>query len=408
MMHQSIKLSFSFFIFLFLLLILTVPSGLAYGALPLLFFSILILIIDCFRKSVVVDKVDFYVISLLLAFPLIVIVNMQYHHWDWRYFDNPSRFLLVIPIYFVIKKYSLSLSFLYAGLALGAVGAGFLGFQQKWIEGLPTAFGYTHKIPFGDISLMLGALASTYFINEKNSPCRLWLVLIVSLGIAGGLVGSIASGTRGGWIAIPFIGWILISAIVVKKRHQYLIYLALLTLLVGAYMAIPIVNVKVNSAASHVFSYFYESKVYGSAGTRFEMWKAALLIFKDNIFMGIGQNQYGVGLEKLMVAGVVDPKAVWGHAHNEIMTVLAELGLIGLTGLLVLYIGFIRFFITAKKYSLKIATAGFILIIGYIDFGLTQAMFRHIISTTFLTIMLAVFAGYLAHIRSNKDVIDAK
>lgn len=408
-MNNTIKYSLSFFVFIFLTLILTIPRGLTYGASLLLVFSIFILILDFFRKKNTIDRHDVSVLFSLTAFPLVVIINMQYHHWEWSYFDNPSRFLLVIPIYFVIKKYGISLSFLYAGLALGAIGAGMLGFQQKWIEGLSRAQGYTNPIPFGDISLTLAILSSTYLIKEKNRKPKTWLVALSLLGILGGLTGFLASGTRGAWVALPCMGWVLINSMFIKKWNRYLIYISSLFFLAGVYIMVPAVNDKVDGIANHIYSYYYENEINTSTESRLEMWKAAFFVFKENFLIGIGQNQFSSGLTALIEANSISPLVgKYGHAHNEILTVLAELGFFGFVGIFSLYAGFLFYFKNAKEHSLKIATAGLVLIIGYFAFGLTQAMFRHIISTTFLAVMLAVFAGYLAHKRSNKDVVDAK
>lgn len=383
-------------LFLFPALILTVPRGTGYGALILLLASVLLLMVGFRRQAAQLSREEWLFIAAFCAYPLAAALNMLFHgYWDWSHFDKPARFLLVLPIFFAIRKFGASENIWYWGLVVGAIGAGALGYYQKWELGMVVAKGYTHKIPFGDISLMLGALAVTYLIPAERRSNRLLQVLVV-LALLFGLTGSFASGTRGGWIAIPFIAWLILGAMVPRRAVRFGLYGLVILGLVGVYLGNSLVQNKVDRAVQTTQNYFQKGAVEGSAGTRFEMWRGAWMMFTEKPWLGEGKDSYGPRLDSLIADGKVDPRADYTHAHNDLLNLLAELGMLGGLALMLLYVGMLVFFARMKKTDLRLATAGLVLTFGYIDFSLTQAMLEHNISTTFLALALTILAGMLA------------
>ncbi len=65
---------------------------------------------------------------------------------------------------------------------------------------------------------------------------------------------------------------------------------------------------------------------------RYSLWKAALEIFRDHPWAGVGPGNYRMVFADYF-QGSIDNESVWGSAHNLYLHHLAERGLLGMTGL---------------------------------------------------------------------------
>ncbi|WP_207064077.1 O-antigen ligase [Motiliproteus sp. SC1-56] len=388
--------------------VLTLQRGVGYGALPMLILSAVLLGVYGRYSKVRLNKTEWLFVIAMLAYPLAAALSMLFHgEWVWAHFDKPSRFLLALPVFFALRQFGTSENFWYWGLVVGAIGAGIFGYYQKYVQGLTVASGYTHKIPFGDISLILGALATTYLIPRHSHCSNRFLQVMVLVAAAFGLLGSIASGTRGGWIAIPFVAWLILSAIVERRLVRWSMFGALIAALILVYFNNDLVRYKVDRAVITTQAYFDEGKVQGSAGTRLEMWRGAWLQFQEEPWAGGGKDSYGPRLSALIKEGKINPGQVFTHAHNDFLNVLVELGILGGLALTLFYSFMLAFFTRRRELDLRLATAGLVLCFGYIDFSLTQAMLEHNISTTFLTFTLAILGGMLSYQYRNASLAEA-
>ena len=379
------------------LLVLSVNRGIGYGAAILLLSSIGLLIITLKRDTTPLTTNDRLFIGALIVFPVAVAISMLLHgDWVWSSIDKPLRFLLVVPAFLVIRHFGMSRNILFIGAIGGAIAAGSLGYYQKYVIGLNVANGFTHKIPFGDISLMLGMFSLAALIPGKNWKAPLWLSVLAVLGFGFGLLGSLCSGTRGGWIALPLLFWLILSTAITSRKLRWGLFSGFVVLLLLIYSNNSLVQSKVDRAVTTTQSYFAEGKIEGSAGTRLEMWKGALTIFAENPWIGVGKEQYSTAAERLKAEGRFKTD-IYDHPHNDMFNLLAELGVIGGLALLLLYGLLIRFFVHWRHVDPQLACMGLLLCFGYVDFSLTQAMFEHNISTSFLAINVAVIGGMLSH-----------
>ncbi len=339
----------------------------------------------------------------MCVYPLAVVIGMIGHgNGDLASFDHASRFLLVLPIFFAVRRFGASRSLFYTGLMLGAIGAGCFGYYQKYIQELYVANGYIHKISFGNISLMLGVLSLTYCIKPQPDQIRnKWIMALAVIAFGFGVMGSITSGTRGGWIGVPLMLWLILREAISYKPLRFGLYALFIGGALTLYSSNELVQRKVDMAVQDTTSYFSaEKQVQGSASTRFEMWRAAAMMFAENPLLGVGAGEYRQALQELMAKEKIQLPTHWGHAHNEFLHALAEKGVFGGLSVLALYGLLLHFFLKHRQKDYQIAAAGLLLTFGFIDFGLTQAMFKHNITTIFLAIYAAVLAGWLCHIRN--------
>ncbi|WP_210397620.1 O-antigen ligase family protein [Motiliproteus sediminis] len=354
---------------------------------------------------------DKLVVTGLTAYPAAVALGMLVHgSWQWDHFDNPARLLLVLPIYFFVRRHKISQTCLYLGLIIGAIGAGTFGFLQKFVFGWDYAAGHIQKIQFGNLSLMMGILSLTCCIDNRSRKYRTISTALGVIAFIFGLTGSIASGARGGWIALPIVIWLILNKALPERRLRFGLYALLLVFAGTLYGNNSFVQEKVNKAARDVAVYFSDEKaVEGSAGTRLEMWRAAGYMFTDAPFIGVGQGSYRGELVALADRGLIDRFAArYGHAHNDFFHIAAEQGLLGLSGFLLFFSCFGYLFFKYQSRNGRLSTAGVALIVGFTIFGLTQALFKHAISTTFVAIYASIFSGIILSTSNNDRVAQNK
>ncbi|MED5459022.1 MAG: ligase, partial [Pseudomonadota bacterium] len=201
-------------VFLMGALALVVPSGYSVGPVLLLLASTALLFkrfkcFKCFKcSSFVLLPQDRWIIVALVAYGLVVGV-MSAVELGSRGFDRPLRFLLAIPVLLLILRYPPRLSWLWGGVALGAIGAGSLALWLKLVEGVARASGFLHAIQFGNLSMLMGVLCFAglgWAVVQRQRHA--WVSLLL-LGALLGMLGSLMSGSRGGWVGLPVVGYVL-------------------------------------------------------------------------------------------------------------------------------------------------------------------------------------------------------
>lgn len=371
---------------LFLLgaLALVVPSGYSIGAILLLLGG---LYSYCYLKPQQ-PRSDRLILVIFLLFSLEGIGNAFYHGADRAaYYDKALRFMLAIPTYHFIRWAQPKVSAAWAGLAVGGIFTACLAFYQKIIVGLERAEGYTHPIQFGNLSMLTALLCTAglgWGVEQSCQKRRKYWVILLVLGAVGGIFGSLLSGSRGGWVGLPFVFFVLY-----RTYHQYFskrlkiqaaIALALITISLFYTPQLGVKN-RIDAAISDIHEYS-QGNSETSVGARFEMWKGAIQLVQQKPLLGWGQDNYHTAMTDLVEQNKADPVVtLFNHAHNEILDRSAKHGLIGLALLLAMYLVPMWHFAPYLQYpSLSVratAAAGTLMPVAYIDFGLSQAFFSH-------------------------------
>ena len=368
-------------VFLLGAIALVVSSGYSVGAALLLLGGLYVLFS---RNKPTFTKQDWFVLAALVIYGLMGVTEALFYHYSSRAYDLPSRFLAAAIALFFVLKYPPRLTWLWAGLATGGLLAGSWAGYQKIFLHVDRAQGFTHVIQFGNISMLTGLFCLAGLAWACTRPNKRGWILFLGLGAIGGIAGSLFSGSRGGWIGLP-----LIALIFFRVYHQYF-SLRLKTLLISAVVALAVViysvpqfgvQQRVHEAINNVTLYSQGSSDT-SVGARFEMWKGASQLFIAKPIFGWGKANYQDAMADLVAQGKASPLVLpFGHPHNEILNNAAKQGIVGILALLFLYIVPLRLFapgLRAESLTQRsLATAGFLLPIAYIDFGLSQAFLTH-------------------------------
>ena len=355
--------------------------------------------------------------AIVLAFAGYFLVSL------WRYLaykqgistlDGPSRLLFGLSCIGFVVALRPSWRLFCLGLCIGVIGAGLLALVQRLVVGMERVDGYTHHpITFGDLALAMGLLA--WCGRAELRPTR-WAAL-PWLALAAGMLASILSASRGGWLALPLVLWPLLrygfqgepgaqahqggQANQARAKTSLRALLAVLLALILAYF-LPFTGVarRIGEAVSDVQAYLSHNDATTSVGIRLELWKASWRMFLDHPFLGVGRKGFDAALQQLAQQGFLQqsPALTYSSSHNDVLHFLATGGLLDFSCLLMMYAAPLLFFIRilrqAPSSAQNPALMGLVLVLCFIGFGLTDVMFWLMMPKVFYIMMISTLVGF--------------
>ena len=394
-----------------------------YPVLILLLFSLVFL---SFRKFVI--KLDKSELSLLLVFTLyfcIAAISVLIYEGSIRDLDTPSRFLLVIPIYFLFKNILINHRWLIYGIIFASLFIGVYEIIRMFVYPLEALDNSGISTLYASI---LG-IVSLFLISDKNHKT---LNYFLFMGALSGILASVFLGGRGVWIAGFFSMIVLIKLNLFDWSLKRIIASLIFVMLIfaGGFFTEKNFSINLNSHESHLTSKIMETfsaidyfkneaqdsnstkkvndAVHSSVGERLEMWKASLFIFKENYLFGVGEGNFNKHLTKLVESGLINPRVLrYSHPHNEYFSSMVEQGIIGLTSLILVFsIPLIIVFKNIKKscsHNEKNLQILIITIVCHFSFySLTSGVFDHQNTTLFYAFMIVVCISLLKKISKNQ------
>ncbi|MBP0634330.1 O-antigen ligase family protein [Cupriavidus sp. AcVe19-6a] len=288
------------------------------------------------------------------------------------------------------------------GLVVGAIVSA-IWIYTATAGGRPDHVGINNIIPFSNLSLLMGMLAMISIGWDRRGQ---WLSMAPKLlAGAAGVYTSYASATRGGWLAIPVL---LLIAITIMRKWTIRARAALLAVLVGG-MAVAgycsdVVRKRVNEAVANlnaaVSSPGIDAAVVThrgldtSEGWRLQLWKASLRMLETHPMTGVGPDAFEANLKAMAASGIITPATTqFAHSHNDVLYIAATQGIPGVLAVLALYLVpagfFLRHLRSRDMVTRTAATMGLAISIGFLLFGLTEAMFFIAMTNAFYTLMIA-------------------
>ncbi len=395
--------------FLFFALTLAIPSGYSYGPAILLLSSLAAFMLSqrhvLLTNTVPVDK---RLATLFLILFLIAAAATLYHGDGNNLLDQPSRYLLAIPIIFLLRTFPIPPSSIWAGLTTGAVLAAGLSFWQTHFAIDPAsgilfdrATGFvTSAIPFGAIALSIGlmSLAGLPWANAQSKYRRLWQA-IVYIGFVAGSYASLKSGARGSWIALGPVAILFILSLGRKLslRAHVLLFLCVLAAILLTIQFNGTAQNRYRLAIKQFDSYITQHDVFqSSVGERLEAWRAALINIAERPLTGWSQKEYQAQLETQVSRQEIAPEvADLANVHNNYLEIWISQGISGLLALLWLFLfSFTRFFRHIREdhpEQRSFALAGAVLVTSFACYGLTHVILGRNSGVMFFTVSLIIF-----------------
>ena len=318
--------------------------------------------------------------------------------------EKPIKIALALPCLLYLVRRPPRSVWLWHGLVVGAIGAATIALYQvtKQMETIPAggwfrAHGFTHPIQFGNIAILLGTLSLCSW-NRNTSQPILWRFWLTS-GFAAGLVASLLSSSRGGWLSLILIGIGASIYSAIKGYWRIIIPITLIGLIVaGAATQIPQLRIleRIGQAGSEVNAFRQQGDATSSVGARLQMWDFAWELYKQKPLLGWSQRGYDKQKQILIESKKLDPiLGELNHPHNELLDTASKRGTVGIAILLLVYISptilFIRKMRITSDPNLRSAyLAGSLIPIVYFGFGLTQSFLPHTSGITIYIYLLCL------------------
>jgi len=350
------------------------------------------------RDKLELDKWEKYFVFSFIFYFSVIAINLWWFDGKLHDLDTPSRLLLVLPIFFFIRKTNISVNWFIWGVVFGSILAGLIKFGIIDVYYLSKVI----TVQTGSFTLFssIFALSSLVFIGKGNSKIKNTLLCVA---FASGMVASFISGGRGVWIA-AILSLIFISIINPMKwsiRSRLSAMLLMVMLFYSAYLT-PQTGVKnrIDLALKNTTSWAQNGQANTSSGARLEMWKASFEVIKENPIIGVGEDNYAKHQKRLIEQGRID-KSVGNylHPHGEYITSLVEQGIIGLLAFIFVLLAPIMFFLNIIKYKLfnyqerVLAASGMLIILHFGFYSFTATVFAHQSTTLFFAVFLVIIIG---------------
>lgn len=387
-------------IFIFYALNQPIPSGYSYGSGLLLLTSLACLKVRPWRGLGAEDRSFIWIFVAIFCVGALACIL---HGNSIRDLDIPSRFLLAVPIFLLLLRFPPQLHWIWAGVAVGGYTTLGVALWQLYGLGWTDVDGLSNGVRYGAISAMLGILCVTGWIwarAETVTHPRLWK-LALAIGATSAWYGSLMSGTRGAWIALPIVFILFMVGMLSKAnlRKAALLCLTLVVVLGIAIVAKPNnpVTAGYDNAVNDINDYFVDGIVTGSIGGRFAVWEAAIINIPKKPLLGWGVQEYREQLKQQIAENRLDPYVLeLSHTHNMYLETLVYKGIMGLMALLALLILPFLFFckrLRSRNVSVRIlAVCGTSLIALFSILGLSHiSLYRNDILLFFLITLMAVW-----------------
>jgi O-antigen ligase len=250
---------------------------------------------------------------------------------------------------------------------------------------------------YSGLALLITTL-STLSLGWPLTHFRRTEIAIKLLTIVAGLFALLLLQTRGSWVALPF--FILIGIVLFQHRNNwrkiFLLSLLGFVIIAAVFASRPVMRERFHSAVHEFSQCFEHSKTDSSVCIRFQLWRASWLMFKSNPILGNSSNdEFQTKLAEYAALGIISEFTAkdFGEPHNDIVQKMASYGVLGLIGLLMLYLvpGWIflkRLSWNAPQATRVAAAMGLSVCVGFMCFGLTELMFRGMRTIGFYAAMI--------------------
>ena len=406
------------------------------------------------------NKNEIIFITLVILFWLLNLLNIFFQPEGLEFensrialsaIDNPMRWVLMLPIFFLLRSFILDWRLISIGLSIGVFISVSIGVYEVFFLGYSRATGGLNQaITFGQLMVVTDMLLWVFMIFAWNNNKKLLASVLLFASLVA-FYGSLLSVTRGAWLAYIFM--ILSLVIYTVKRSifnkQYLfskpnllrIFLAFLVFFLASqtnqYRSIEERTV---STIQYVKSKG-QSDIWGSEGLRIDIYRTAIEIAR-NYPLGVGTGNFINGAKAVIIKdaklnnnievrnednklikdlsiddinkykilkssslnmGAIRFTAQMDHAHNEWLNVLAENGIAGIILLTLLFVFPIKIFWQNLNHKNELVGmycyCGILHTVSFAIFGQTEAIFSSHAILIFFIFFLFLFIGQINRLK---------
>jgi len=402
----------SFWVFIFSIGVLTYS---AHPAIVLLFtmFYVVLFERDC-HFNFALDKEGKLFVYLILFWFFLQLFDVVYQPEGYEYesikekfnaFDNASRWLLMLPVFFLLRRYIVDWRLVAVGMSIGVFITVSVAHYEVYFLGLDRAEGLSnHTIPFSELMVAADLLLWMLMIHAWNKGEKILSYFLLLSSIVA-FYGSLLSATRGAWLAYMFmiLIWLIHTIKNSLSNKKYFLSKPILLRLLFAVIVFFAVSQThqyetIKSRTSNTINDINNGNYQGASSSR-------LSIFKD-VASHIEKYPFGIGTRNFEK---IDPNGYPYNAHNQLLNIWVENGIQGVISFLLL-IGFsFRFFWKNLNHSNSTisvyASCGLMLIVSYIIFSQTQTIFDHHQTLIFFIFYLYFFFAQIQALNKPNQIV---
>ena len=291
------------------------------------------------------------------------------------------RYVLILPIFLAIKNFSDVDKWLLKGAIFGCMLAALYTVYQAYYLQADPPIGAYHHLFLGPASGAMSLLILYSKPHRLQNP--VWRYLAYG-GILCGLTALVLSTARSGFLAtlvLLALFPLLTGHLSVKRLITYLF--TLIVLAVTIYALSDSVRTEAQDTVKGFKSHFQQLSLtteefhrsqLDNVTIRFELWRTALEISRNNLLVGVGRTGYPKLLQEMLDKGEAHPGlGVIDQPHNAYLYHLVTRGIIGL----ILFIGILLvpliIFFSYRKKAESESILGIVWVLFFSIVSLTQS-----------------------------------
>jgi O-antigen ligase len=340
--------------------------------------------------------------AAMASLSLAILLTQAYHgRFASHPHDAASRYWLAVPIFLLLQGLRPAI---FGVLQLAFPVAAILGLALAHDSGVDAVavrltVSTLDPIHYGDFELMLGvlSLASLGWFGRDSLALRMLKVA----GFAAGLAASFASGSRGGWLAIPFLAMFPFAFRLVRPSAKVMAA-GIAALLLGTallYSFSTTFHARLQRLPGE-FAAFRAGERDTATGVRLQLYAAATDVFLHHPLFGVGPEGFAQELQPMVDAGKVTPFAAQlgrAEVHNDLLSKAVGMGIFGLLAMLAIYLVPLRLFLRTRtaprREARQAGMLGAMFVSGFLVFGLTVETLNLAMAAAFYGFTVAVLLG---------------
>lgn len=243
-----------------------------------------------------------------------------------------------------------------------------------------------NPIPYATFSASLSIIAFYYLLQSKTiKHCLLWLSTFIAA-----VTPLLYSQSRGLWLALAAIMLVvIIKSLISYKKSVYLLLPFILASVSAYYLSHDKITERIDRTKIEIEE-IMQGNLDTSIGLRLQMWKAAIILSKESVLIGLG-DQHSDYKQQLVEQKIISqPVVKFTHYHNQFLNELVKYGIIGLS--LLLFSIFLPFYYL-KKNNNQYTWPGILIISVYIIASLTDVPFQHAQTLTFYFVVMYLLSS---------------
>ena len=397
----------NFWVFLFSVTVLSYSGHGGQSAIVLLLTMLYVFIAKRKEsKNLTLHKEEKIFLYLVFVFWLLQLFGILYQPEGYEFensraqlksFDYPMRWLLLLPVFFLLRRYLVDWRVMAIGMSIGVFISVAIATHQVYVLGLDRASGASnHTIPFSELMVAADLLLWMLMIYAWNNGNKIisFILLVASLA---GFYGSLLSVTRGAWLAYVFMIaiWLLYMF---KKSFSDRQHLFSTPIIVRLLLAVLVFYTVSQTNQYQVLQSRSIATINSLAAADYNSATGARLAIYQDSFKVIKQHPFGIGTDNFSAIKQSNNNT-FSQAHNELINLWVENGIQGVIILLLLLGYAFKVFYKHLKHSNDLvsvyAACGLILIVSYMIFGFSQAVFSHHQTLIFFIFYLYFFIAQI-------------